>query len=342
MIQKLKSRGLVPALVVSMVLAAALFAPAPVGASVRHFLTTAYPPPPACQIVSFVADKTSPQPNGTIVTFTASSSGCASPQYKYYVQFPNGTWILARDWGGSVYPWQTPTSPAGTYNIIVWARNTGSTAAYEAYSTIMPFTLTAPVACTAAGLTANKTSPQQIDFQIVFTATSASCPNPEYLFYLQAPDGSWSIVRGYGGPTWTWVTLNLASIGTYNVNVWVRQAGSGIAVQTNFIMPFTLTDRVCTAAGLTADHTSPQAHGVVIDFAAQSASCARPEYQYYLKGPGLNGTWSIVRPYASTTDWGWATAGVASIGTYEVNVWVRAIGSPSAVQTNAVMYFTLT
>jgi hypothetical protein len=79
----------------------------------------------------------------------------------------------------------------------------------------------------------------------------------------------------------------------------------------------------------------------VVTFSAASTGCARPEYLFYLKGPGLNGTWSVAQGYGGNT-WAWPTGGVASIGTYEVNVWVRAAGSGVAVQTNMTMFYTLT
>ena len=331
-------RGLLPSLGVVAVLAALLVAPAPVGAAANKSALLAATP---CATAGLASDKTSPQPAGAVITFTASSTVCTSPQYKFYVQNPGGTWHLARDYSATAtLAWSTFGLAAGNYNVNVWARNTGSTAAVEA-NHIMPFSLTAPPACTAAGLTSDKASPQQVDFTVTFTATSATCPNPEYLFYLQSPNGKWTIARGYGGPTLVWDTSTLASIGTYNVNVWVRQMGSGVAVQTNHIIPFVINNRVCTGANLTANKTSPQAHGAVITFTATSASCARPEYLFYLKTPGTNGHWMVVKAYDGNT-LTWNTAGVASIGTYQVNVWVRAIGSGVAVQTNFIMPFQLT
>ncbi len=295
---------------------------------------------PPCATVALSADKASPQPAGSVITFTASSTGCAFPEYQFWLQLPNGVWMLQKSYDGATWAWNTVGLANGNYVVNVWAREIGSGRTLDV-NLLMPYTIGPGAACTAAGLTSDKASPQQIDFTITFTGSATTCTAPEFLFYLQSPNGAWTLERGYGGPTWAWDTTQLASIGNYVVNVWVREIGSGVAVQANHLMPFTITDRVCSSAGLTANKASPQVHGAVITFTATSAGCARPSYLFYLKGPGVNGTWSVVQGYDGTT-WTWSTANVASVGTYEVNVWVTAVGSPSAVQTNAVMFYLLT
>jgi hypothetical protein len=195
--------------------------------------------------------------------------------------------------------------------------------------------LPSSVACTGATLNSDKASPQQVDFKVTFTARATPCLNPEYLFYLKLPSGVWTIARSYGGPTWAWDTSRVASIGNYLVDVWVRSVGSGAAYQAYQLLPFTLTNRVCTAAGYTPDKFSPQQHGVVITFTSSSASCARPEYLFYLRTPGPlgTGTWAVVQGYGAKT-WVWNTGGVPTTGVYTVDVWVRAVGSGVAKQAS--------
>lgn len=304
--------------------------------TVGPFITSTAP----CLTAGLTADKTSPQNPGALVTFTATSTGCPNPQYLFYLQSPGGAWTIMRNYGGPTWTWNTASVPSvGTYVVNVWVRDTGSGVPVQ-INHLLPFVLGSATPCTGAGLASSMASPVEVDYSITFTATSSTCPNPQYLFYLQSPGGAWSIARGYGGPVWTWDTSTVASIGSYNVNVWVRDAGSTVAVQANFIMPYTLTNRVCTSAGLASDKASPQVHGAVITFTGTSAGCARPEYLFYLKGAGATGTWSVVKGYDGNT-WSWNTAGLA-LGTYEVNVWVRAVGSAVAVQTNATMNFALT
>ena len=293
-----------------------------------------------CAIAGLAPDVPAPQPAGATITFTATSTVCTAPEYLFYTQAPGRGWVISQGYGSPTFTWHTAGLGAGSYNVDVWVRQLGSRVAYQAFH-LIPYMLSPPLPCSSAGLSSDLPSPQQVDFKVTFTGTSSGCVSPQYLFYVQLPSGVWQLARGWGGPTFVWDTSKLASVGSYNVNVWVRRVGFGTVVEANRIMPFTITNRVCSAAGLISDKTSPQAHGAVITFTASSAGCAKPDYLFFLKSPGLNGTWSPVHGYGGDT-WVWNTAGVASVGTYEVNVWVRAAGSGVPVQTNAVVYYTLT
>lgn len=81
----------------------------------------------AREIVSFTADKTSPQPVGTIVTFTAIAEGGHAPyQYKWYL-FDGTAWSVVADWSGaSSYAW-TPNAANPNYRVGVWVRSVGDT-----------------------------------------------------------------------------------------------------------------------------------------------------------------------------------------------------------------------
>jgi len=94
-------------------------------------------------VVSLSADKTSPQTRGTAVTFTAAATGTSgSYVYEFRLRTPSGVWSIARAYSStSSWTWNTTAGQAaGTYKIEVWARNAGSTAAWEAYKN-MSFTL---------------------------------------------------------------------------------------------------------------------------------------------------------------------------------------------------------
>jgi YVTN family beta-propeller protein len=82
--------------------------------------------PPPLSVTSLTADKTSPQPIGTAITFTATAtSGVAPYQYKWWV-YNGTTWSVGQDWGtNTTFAW-TPTAP-GSYLLQVWARNSGTT-----------------------------------------------------------------------------------------------------------------------------------------------------------------------------------------------------------------------
>jgi hypothetical protein len=77
-------------------------------------------------ITNLTADKALPQPGGTTINFTATtSSGVAPIQYKWWL-LNGGTWSVVKNWSTSnSYSW-TPTAE-GNYRIGVWARSSGNT-----------------------------------------------------------------------------------------------------------------------------------------------------------------------------------------------------------------------
>jgi hypothetical protein len=76
------------------------------------------------------------QAAGSTVVFTGGSTGCATPQFEYWIGYSNGTWQVLRTWGTANFSWVTNPLAKGTYTIHIWANNTGdSTAAWEAYAT---------------------------------------------------------------------------------------------------------------------------------------------------------------------------------------------------------------
>ena len=74
---------------------------------------------------SFTADKSSGQPLGTTVNFTANSNAGSDALYKFYALY-NGKWTVLQDYSSkNTLAWK-PTN-AGTYTIRVWAKHKDST-----------------------------------------------------------------------------------------------------------------------------------------------------------------------------------------------------------------------
>jgi hypothetical protein len=63
---------------------------------------------------------------GTTVPFTASSTGCTSPRYAFWVQYPDSTWHFLQNFGGPTFNWNTTGLAAGGYTIHVWANTQGN------------------------------------------------------------------------------------------------------------------------------------------------------------------------------------------------------------------------
>ena len=112
----------------------------------------------------------------------------------------------------------------------VWARNAGSTADYEAFTSLETYVLSTTTPVTGVTFTPppSPASPQAPGTSVTWSAVaSGGSGNYQYQFWLY--DGiSWSIGKPYGATndnTWAWTTSGLAT-GTYRVQVWARNAGS--------------------------------------------------------------------------------------------------------------------
>ncbi len=94
-------------------------------------------------LTSLTADKSSPQPVGTPITFTATAVGGTAPyQYRWWLW--NGTsWTMVRDWGANTFTW-TPLTANPNYQVTVWARSNGTTGDPPEAWRAVSFPITAP------------------------------------------------------------------------------------------------------------------------------------------------------------------------------------------------------
>ncbi len=99
----------------------------------------------ACTAVSETAAPASPQPPGTSVKFTATATGCPAPTYEFWLLAPGGAWSIVQAYSTSgTWTWNTSGLPGGTYLLDVYARQSGSTASYEAHISPNPTYRIAP------------------------------------------------------------------------------------------------------------------------------------------------------------------------------------------------------
>jgi hypothetical protein len=291
--------------------------------------------PLACDSTSLSPGVASPQAVGVTVTFTAVSTGCSSPEYKFFLQAPGGAWIAKTTYGGPTWDLNTSGLAAGVYGVGVWARQSGSSAGYESYF-LATYTLTV-TRCTATSLTPSATPPQSPGTPVTFNATAVGCPSPQFRFLVLAPGGSWTVKRDYGSGAWAWDTTGLAP-GIYQVGVWARQPGSPSSYDAYGITTFTLGSGNCISAGMTPNLSPPQVPGATVDFTATSNACTSPQYQFRLLPPG--GAWTVKRPFGPSATWSWKTTGYAQ-GTYQYGVWVKQAGSSTAYDAYFVGTFQL-
>ena len=151
-------------------------------------------------------------------------------------------WHIVQSYPGtSTFVWNG-TRLAGTYLLGVWARQTGSTAAYEAYSFITYTLVVAPTnACTSVNIAPDEPSPQPSGPQATFRAAALGCPNASYRFFVAPPNGTFAEVQPFGpSNTFVWNTEGL-SPGPWQIGVWARQSGSTSAYQAFAFITYQLT-----------------------------------------------------------------------------------------------------
>jgi outer membrane protein assembly factor BamB len=288
-----------------------------------------------CTSAAMSASPSSPQAPGTSVTFTATSTTCPTPEYRFFVQPPAGSWTAQTAYGGPSWTWNTTGLPAGVYGVGVWVRQAGSSAAYEAYW-LGTYTLSV-LTCNAASLSTAAASPSAPGAMVTFSATAARCPAAQFRFWMLPPGGSWTMQRDYGSSSWTWNTSGL-SPGTYELGVWARQAGSTNSYDAYGFTTFVLGAGNCTSAGLAPNVAPPQPPTTTVTFSATSNSCASPQYQFWLLPPG--GAWTVEQPFSASTTWSWNTSAFAP-GTYQVGVWARQSGSTARYDAYFIGTFQL-
>ena len=294
------------------------------GGSVLHNPTFLTPP---CASPNLAAAPVSPGATGGTVTFTASSTQCANPQYRFWMRGPTGPWTKVQDYSaGATFTWQPPaTGVPGPYSFELDVRDASEVVSYDAVTSI-PYQLNG---CTAAGLTTSLPSPQMAGTTIVLNATAVCPGTPAFKFWVRAPGAVWSVVRDWDpSASFNWTTTG-GPAGTYYLEADVRDQGSTAFYEaTSPVITFQLGGSTCSAATLTAAPASPGATGGAVTFTA-GATCANPRFKFWMAPPG--GAWSVVQNYSASSTFNWNGAGVP--GAYRFEVDVRDASSSASYDT---------
>lgn len=196
-------------------------------AAAPHGSITSFPGP--CNKPVLASNPVSPHGLGQLVTFTAKTAGCASPQWRFWIQAPGERWSLVQDYSSRAsFSWSTAGLPPGTYGLEVDVRDSSSS---DDYDSVANFT-DSLVACTSARLTPNAPSPQRPGTSISLTASASCAGNAEYRFWIRPPGGRWALAQNYSrSSSFVWVTAGQPS-GSYGLEVDVRDQGSTAAYET--------------------------------------------------------------------------------------------------------------
>jgi hypothetical protein len=168
---------------------------------------------------------------GTPVTWTA---GVADPsvtmQYEFWV-YSNTTaqWALGQAYSSQkTFIW-TPVV-VDTYGVQVWARQVGSTASYDVYTSTGMLGVTSGPA-QMVSLTSNVALPVSAGTTVTWTAGATGGTAPlEYQFWRQ-DGGTWIMVRDYSSQnTYSWITT-ATDVGQHAIQARVRSVGSSSAYE---------------------------------------------------------------------------------------------------------------
>jgi hypothetical protein len=176
---------------------------------------------PACNTPTLSPSPASPGATGSTVVFTATTSGCPSPRYRFWVLPPGGPWAIVQDYSASnTFSWSA-TGRMGSYGIEVDVRDASETVAYDAVRNIT-YQLNG---CSAAAISETPSGSAPHSTNVTLTGT-ATCPGTAtYRFWVKAPGGAWTMVRDYGASN-TYIWAAPATPGTYLLEVDVRDLGS--------------------------------------------------------------------------------------------------------------------
>jgi spore germination protein YaaH len=288
----------------------------------------------ACTTPTLTSDLASPQGAGAVVTFTATTTTCPSPLYRFFVATPGVGWVQVQDYGTlNTFRW-TVNGAGGTYQIEADVRDSSRPVAYDQYA-VVTYVINS---CTGAALSPSVPSPQTAGTPVTLTASASAsfCPKPLYEFWILAPgSASWSMAQGYSAsPTLAWSNGGKA-LGTYRIGVWVRDTSSAGTVatslgsyDTNAGLLYTLTTPRCASVTLSAAPVSPSSSGTQVTVTAAASGCASPLYEFWMLAQGA-GRWLLVQPYSPSATFHWNSTG-APPGTEQFGVWIRDASSPGA------------
>ena len=280
--------------------------------------------------VSLTSDLAGPQPEGMEMTFTAEANGgSGSYEYKFWFRNPDEQWAIVQDYSSSPnYDWNT-TGFAGTSYMQVWARNAGSTDAYQVWDSFCCVVSADTNPPTSVYISSNLPNPQPEGALVTFTAeVTGGSGSYEYKFYLCDPDGQWAMVQDYStSPNYTWNTTGFS--GTSYLQVWVRNAGATDAYQIWNSTQFSTDMNRPTSVLLSSNLPNPQPEGTLVTFTAEvTGGSGSYEYKYYLCNP--DGQWAMVQDYSTSPNYIWNSTGF--VGTSYLQVWVRNAGSSDRYQ----------
>ena len=231
------------------------------------------------KVVSFAADKKSPQASGTEVTLSAAASGTGVLQYKFLVKDnTTGNWSVIRDYSIlNSCTWKA--NKVGNKTLYVDVKDTNGQVTRKS----MSYTVKA-VPPTVSSFTVDKKSPQASGTQVKLTAKATGTGTLQYKFLIKDAAGNWSVLRDYGtSNTYTWTTKATGNKTLYvdvkDSNGQVTRKSMNYVVNANLVQD---TDSKISYTGTWKVATSTKHSGGTCKYASSTATAT-----YKFTGTGI-------------------------------------------------------
>jgi hypothetical protein len=271
---------------------------------------------PPAKLMSLTSNVAFPVTYNVPITFTATATG--NTQYKFLTYTSGSGWKLAQDYSSNnAFTW---FPPVGQNAVQVWARTPGSNTDYQDWMSTGMFSVS-PSPARISAFYSNAAFPAAPSTTLTWTAL-ASGGAVEYKFWRFDQGGNgWSVLQNWSGNNQVSWTPGVANSGWQAVQVWVRNAGSGVAYEdwrgTDL---FLVTGS--TALTLTPSRSLTGLHvGDLVIWTANVAGGAGP-WEYKFLTYDSRG-WLMQQDYSAHNTFAW----FPPAGTCTMQVWVRAAGS---------------
>ena len=160
---------------------------------------------------------------GSSVTFTANSNGISNPRYQFWVEKPNGQWVVDQNYSASsTFTLSNVTS--GDYLVTAYALGSAqlNTGDYSAATNVGSNGLqqvdgvfvNSSMSLTTSSATVTAGS------QVTVTASASSIYDPLYQFWYKTPSGTWNQSGNYSSSGT--FSFKAATTGTYNIIAYAK------------------------------------------------------------------------------------------------------------------------
>jgi hypothetical protein len=209
-----------------------------------------------------------------------------------------------------------------------WARVPGSSEPFNARRETSPFSV-GNAGILIGSVEADVSLPAPVGSPITFKANAVGGPAPlQYRFYrYNYGTNVWTLGRDYSSSdSYTW-TPTAADEGTYNIQVWVRRAGSTATYDAyRSSDAFSIRNASPAISSVNANTSFPAGVGTPITWKVAASGGAGPLHYRFYRLSRATGLWTLVQDYGPSDSYTW-TPTASDQGTYALQAWVRRSGA---------------